>query len=803
MARAGARERLDIARAAVSAAEEAERDAAKWLEEARERDRLQQRHADARRRADRLDAGSEERERTRRRLERARAAAEVAPALALRDAARNELDAARREERRHRTQLPPDLAEATGERLAARERAVREELGALAAARRAESRAADIALERAALDREARADDQTLLDTADWLAGWETARKAHQQRIETAQDAATRAEQLGARISPAAERLDAARLRDRIGAEVRAAEEELLAARERAAAAQEHWLDLKDRRLRGIAAELAEGLQEGRPCAVCGATEHPDPAEADAGHVDRATEESALAAYRSAEQQRQEAEYRRQSVKEALAGAAATAGDTPAGELAAHVEQLRADHARERTAAADLHAAREALDRAEREYERRRTAQQQAERRVAARTSHREALEREHAALEAELDRARGSSASVADRARRLERQVTLLAAAAEASRTAASCAGRFEEAAAVLTDAAHGAGFDTPQAAAEALLRDGEWRALQQRLDESQAEAAAVAAELADPAGVAAAALPPADPQAARAALDAAEQRLRTAFATHTAARERCTELDRLSARAARDARELAPLRADHDRIARLASLAAGTSTENERRMRLESYVLAARLEQVASAASARLHRMSAGRYTLVHSDERAGGARRSGLGLHVIDAWTGHERDTSTPLRRRDVLRLARTGARPRRRRHRRGRRHPARHPLHRRGLRQPRRTDPGRGARRPGLPARTGPQRRHRQPCRGSQGAHPGATRSPQGPVGIDRAAPHPALGPVLRSRPPRDGLVSDRPDGGGAVRSRRRWWSPRRAPRCDPTPPPGASSNARRP
>ncbi|MCR8577924.1 SbcC/MukB-like Walker B domain-containing protein, partial [Streptomyces sp. Isolate_219] len=67
-------------------------------------------------------------------------------------------------------------------------------------------------------------------------------------------------------------------------------------------------------------------------------------------------------------------------------------------------------------------------------------------------------------------------------------------------------------------------------------------------------------------------------------------------------------------------------------------------------RRMRLESYVLAARLEQVAAAASARLHRMSAGRYTLVHSDERAGGARRSGLGLHVIDAWTGHERDTSS---------------------------------------------------------------------------------------------------------------------------------------------------------
>jgi exonuclease SbcC len=65
---------------------------------------------------------------------------------------------------------------------------------------------------------------------------------------------------------------------------------------------------------------------------------------------------------------------------------------------------------------------------------------------------------------------------------------------------------------------------------------------------------------------------------------------------------------------------------------------------------MRLESYVLAARLEQVAAAATVRLHRMSAGRYTLVHSDERAGGRGRSGLGLHVIDAWTGRERDTAT---------------------------------------------------------------------------------------------------------------------------------------------------------
>ncbi|MEV0373545.1 SMC family ATPase [Streptomyces sp. NPDC050636] len=650
VARVGARERLEITQAAVHSAETAERAAARRLEEAHERDRLQQRHADARRRAARLDAHAEQRDRTRSRLERARAASDVAPALALRDAAWRELDAAQRAERQRRTVLPPDLADSGSDQLASLERRLREDLGSLAAARRAERRAADIGLERAALDREARADEQTLLDAAEWLAAWDTARRAHQRRIETAQEAATRAEQLGTLIEPAAARLEAARRRDRLAGELGSAEGESLTARERSLAAHEHWLDLKDRRLRGIAAELADGLRDGEACAVCGGTEHPDPARAGAGHIDRATEEAALAAYRRTEDVRQEAENRCQTVKEALAGAAAAAGDTPTAELAAQVEELRAGFARDHAAGADLHAAREALGRAEREYERRRAEQQSAERRVAARTSHREALDRERAVLEAELSQARGDCASVAERAARLERQVAQLAAAAEAARTANSCAERLKETDAGLSDAAYRAGFDTPKAAAEALLRDDEWRTLQRRLDDWQAESAAVDAELADPDNVAAAALPPADPDGARTALDAAGHRLRAASAHHAAARERCAELDRLSARADADARELAPLRAAYDRIARLASLASGTSTENERRMRLESYVLAARLEQVAAAASARLHRMSSGRYTLVHSDERAGSARRSGLGLHVIDAWTGHERDTSS---------------------------------------------------------------------------------------------------------------------------------------------------------
>ena len=65
---------------------------------------------------------------------------------------------------------------------------------------------------------------------------------------------------------------------------------------------------------------------------------------------------------------------------------------------------------------------------------------------------------------------------------------------------------------------------------------------------------------------------------------------------------------------------------------------------------MSLSSYVLAARLEQVAAAASERLLVMSGGRYTLVHCDDAERGRGRSGLALRVVDSWTGRRRDTAS---------------------------------------------------------------------------------------------------------------------------------------------------------
>src|SRR3712207_9533524 len=65
---------------------------------------------------------------------------------------------------------------------------------------------------------------------------------------------------------------------------------------------------------------------------------------------------------------------------------------------------------------------------------------------------------------------------------------------------------------------------------------------------------------------------------------------------------------------------------------------------------MRLQSFVLAARLEQVAEFASRRLQEMSGGRYTFLHSDAQARHGARGGLGLGGLPEDTGTRRPTKT---------------------------------------------------------------------------------------------------------------------------------------------------------
>ncbi|MGW6392649.1 AAA family ATPase, partial [Streptomyces sp. NPDC055103] len=531
VARTEAREAVDIAGVRFAAAEHGQAAARTALDAEKELADRQARHADALRRRELLIAREPERDQYQTALDRSLKAERVAPALDLREEAERAHATAHAARARSRAQLPPDLADQGAEHLSALEHRLRGELGGLDAARRAERRAAALAEERGALAREARADEDALQDAAHWLADWEPRRTALAERVEAATDAAARAEHLAGRLEPARRRLAAARRRDALERDVATAEARFTDAREHRNTAHEAWLDVKSRRLRGIAAELAATLTEGDACQVCGSTAHPAPARTTADHVDRATEDAAYAAYTRADASRTAAERDLAVTREAwtaaraevlpaadASGATATATTTamaattptttpaPAGdpardpavdELDREVEELTRLHAQAHALAGQTHAAREALARAEREYEERVAAQREAERRVAARTSRREALEGEQATLDEELVRGRGAFGSVAEHATRLERKIAVLVEAAATVRSAELAAQQLKEADDRLADAAYRAGFATPAEARGALVGEAERRALQQRVDAWQAEAAAVADRL------------------------------------------------------------------------------------------------------------------------------------------------------------------------------------------------------------------------------------------------------------------------------------------------------------------
>ena len=140
----------------------------------------------------------------------------------------------------------------------------------------------------------------------------------------------------------------------------------------------------------------------------------------------------------------------------------------------------------------------------------------------------------------------------------------------------------------------------------------------------------------------------PPADVAGALVAVDTARQAHDGALAAARLAQHRADQLAGLAPQLGQSQADLKPLADRADEARRLADLAAGQGA-NTLRMTLSAFVLAARLEEVAVAASERLLAMTSGRYALIHTDTRRG-AGRSGLGLLACDAWTGVDRDTST---------------------------------------------------------------------------------------------------------------------------------------------------------
>ncbi|NEK96040.1 SMC family ATPase [Modestobacter muralis] len=602
--------------------------------------------------------------RDRARAERARLAAEADELEPLRDL----LDAGTRAE------PVRDVLEAAGRVALDAEHAA----GQLAGARRswaavAAGRPADTALARALRDEAASL--RALLPEVDRAAALTTAVGRGVRRVEdlerrsTADDAAAEAwparvaaqEQVVEAAAEAAARLPGlTEALERGRAAVRAAAAVLsLTARsqeqhDRATAARETWLDARERwtdlraqRLEGMAAELAAGLADGADCPVCGAHEHPRLAVHTGPVVTQADEDAARATTDRLEAAHRAVQQQAEQTERELAALRARAGSTPLAEQEAALAAAAAEERVVRDRAGALDGARRALAAFVAERDAAVTARAATREELALARAELAATRDQLADVEQRLTAARGEDAGLAERIRRLTGEAECCEALVDAegaelrSRAVADAAQRLARERVVE------AGFPDLLAAADALLDRGRAATIGARVAGHDQQWQVVNATLAEPELADLAPRP--DVEAITATCRTATTAREDAVAALAQARARTTALDGLAADLTAVEVELDERRAAAEQVTALADLVNGRGA-NTLRMRLQSFVLAARLEQVAEVASRRLRDMSGGRYTFLHSDAQGRHGARGGLGLDVLDEYTGVRRPTKT---------------------------------------------------------------------------------------------------------------------------------------------------------
>ncbi|RBY96424.1 SMC family ATPase [Blastococcus sp. TF02-8] len=479
------------------------------------------------------------------------------------------------------------------------------------------------------------------------LAGVPARVTAHEQQVAEARAAVAELPGAQAALAAAESALAACRAVEQLERRLGALREEVRVRRDERADARERWLDLRGRRLDGMAAELAAGLSAGSDCPVCGATEHPRPATAAGERVTAADEDAARTKADEAETAHTAATGRLEAAERDLAAQLALAGALPTVEQEARVGELAALVQATAGRAAGLAQAEAALRELVEERERSvaRVAADREE--LHARRAEREAVAAAAAELRKRLASACGEDGDLAGRVARLSASAAaceaVVAAETEELRARVLADGTRRAA----EERAAAAGFDDLLDASGALLEGGRLAALDRQLDQHDQRVAVLRAVLEEPE---LADLAPRPDIAALEGRCAGTTRRREEAVADLERARRCTSsLADLVGRVTAAELRLAELRDWADQVTGLADLAHGRGA-NTRRMRLQSFVLAARLEQVAEVASRRLLDMSGGRYTFLHSDAQGRNGARGGLGLDVFDEYTGARRPTKT---------------------------------------------------------------------------------------------------------------------------------------------------------
>lgn len=404
---------------------------------------------------------------------------------------------------------------------------------------------------------------------------------------------------------------------------------------------------LVERRIAGMAAELAGQLVDGTPCAVCGSRSHPGPAVARIGQVDQA----AVAKAQRREQERESARAQAMTALTDLQQAVAATTAAACGHDMAAAQRMLDQAVEEQRAAGQatalLPAAVAALDEIAGRLA------ELAERRTSLMGTvqgFRTVLDRLELTLAKRAERlaeAAGGFASVAARRDHLlaiaEKLDAWASAADQADRARAVLSTALQERDKAVADA----GFTSLEAALAAA--DLDVPRCREAVHRYQERRLVIVTQLEHPDLQL-------DGQLERIDIGTLRQRTATTAADAEratseahAAGQRCDQVAAAAERLQGAWAAHAPLAEQSARMTALAEVIAGRG-QNSRALSLRSYVLAAKLQQVAEVAGERLGRMSGGRYSFVHTDEKEARGKSGGLGLDILDAYSGLVRPAKT---------------------------------------------------------------------------------------------------------------------------------------------------------
>lgn len=623
--------------------------AAKLLEDARTLEGAQRRLFAAEARKIELDAERSEIEGVRERVALSDRAERVAVEAAKLDRADTALTVAEAVWAERIAALTPDdgadVDSATG--LEANRDAAAKQLGQLADAREDEELHARLAAETAALRAEIERANLAATAERDAIAKLPGAVAALREERGPVLVGASSVEQRANERDAADERRAAAVQAETLADRVAEAQ---LASAERASAAAARTAvvsDLLARRIAGMAGELAANLADGDACQVCGSTSHPNLAEV----TDQVTPE-AIEAAEAAQRDAQAALERARAAERDLEAQLATARGESAG-LTLEAATLALDKSNKALAAAKTHAARlTALDAElaalETELATRNERVVELTTQAATTTARLEANDAQLTSLAAALAAARGEFESIDARVAALNAEHQALAAALTAHAALESANANRVDAAADLEAALEAQRFDTREAASEARIAAGELAVLRDRVRLFDEATQRNAGELASP-DLQNLERTPVELEPFVEADAAAQARANEALAQSAAAARISGEHRATLERVNRELEGSAATGAELLALRRLADTVQGKDP-NTKRMRLEVFVLAARLEAIVAAANLRLQTMVGGRYRLAHDDGLRARGRQSGLGLAIVDEYTGRSRTTDS---------------------------------------------------------------------------------------------------------------------------------------------------------